>query len=158
MRSTLLALLLLAGCSGHSGRRLEGRYSLGDPGAGWSPVRPGSADKAWYNAELSASIYADSNCGARFDDAPLGRLADSLTLGVAGSKVREEARTVDGREALLRVVDGALDGVAVRLGALVLKKDKCIYDVVYIAPPGTFDAGEAAFEAVASAFAARGGS
>lgn len=158
MRPLLLMLALLAGCAGHSGRRLEGHYSLGDPGAGWRAVRPGSADKAWYNADLSASIYADSNCGARYDDAPLSRLIDSLALGVVGETVREEPRTLDGREALLRVFDGRLDGVAVRVGALALKKDRCVYDVVYIAPPTKFDAGEAAFEAVVSDFAARGGS
>jgi hypothetical protein len=154
----LLALALAAGCGGHSGRGLEGRYDLGAPGDGWHVVQPGGADKAWYNADLSASIYADSNCGARYDDAPLGRLIDSLSLGVAGQKVREEARNLDGREALLRVFDGSLDGVAVRVGALALKKDKCVYDVIYIAPPANFDAGEAAFEAVVSAFSARGGS
>jgi len=158
MRPWLLLLALLVGCAGRSGRALEGRYSLGDPGEGWSAVRPGGADKAWYNAELSASIYADSNCGARYDDASLSRLIDSLSLGIVGQMVHEEVRTLDGREALLRVFDGSLDGVAVRVGALALKKDKCIYDVVYIAPPSTYGAGEAAFEEVVSAFSARGGS
>ena len=158
MRGPLLALLLLAGCAGHSGRSLEGRYSVGDPGPGWQQVRPGGADKAWYNADLSAAIYADSNCGARYDDAPLDRLIDSLSLGVVGQTLREERRTLDGREALLRVFDGQLDGVAVRVGALALKKDRCVYDVIYIAPPTQFDAGDSAFQAVISAFSARAGS
>ena len=37
MRPLLLLLALLLGCAGRSGRALEGRYSLGDPGEGLAP-------------------------------------------------------------------------------------------------------------------------
>ena len=145
-------LLLALACGGRGSRRLEGRYDLGDPGAGWVTVQPGGADRAWRNEALAATLYADSSCGERFDDAALPRLHASLTAGVAGAVVREEPRTVDGREALLRIQDGRLDGVDVRVGVLVLKKDACLYDLVYIAPPSSFDKGLPAFEALISAF------
>lgn len=157
MRALALSLLL-AGCGGKSAHKLEGRYDLGAPGAGWSRVRPGGADQAWVNEALGGAIYADSNCGERYDDAPLAKLLDSLTMGIAaGEPVRQEARTMDGREAMIRVSDGALDGVRVKVGAAVAKKDACVYDVIYVAPPDSFDAGWDAFEAVLGRFHTRGG-
>ncbi len=151
-----VSLAFIQGCGARrSAARLEGSYTLGDPGEGWDRVRPGGADQAWHNRALGATLYADSNCGERFDDAALARLHDSLLGGVAGDPLREEVRTVDGREALLRVFDGAVDGVPIRVGALILKKDVCTYDLVYIAPPDRFDAGLSGFEAMIAAFRAR---
>ena len=157
MRALLLGVVLV-GCGGRSAHRLEGRYDLGAPGEGWERVRPGGADQAWVNAGLGGAIYADSNCGERYEDSPLDKLLDSLTAGVtAGAPLREEARTLDGRDALLRVSDGALDGVAVRVAAVVAKKDFCVYDLIYVAPPASFEQGWDGFEAVMSRFHTRGG-
>lgn len=158
MRAMALAVALCAvACGGRSARRLEGHYQLGAPGDGWERVRPGGADQAWVNEALGGAIYADSNCGERYDDSALDKLLSALTLGIAaGEPLREEARTLDGRDALLRVSDGTLDGVAVRVGALVAKKDFCVYDVIYVAPPSTFDQGWAGFEAVLERFHTQG--
>ena len=146
-----------AACGGKSSHKLEGRYDLGAPGAGWSSVRPGGADQAWVNQTLGGTIYADSNCAERYDDSPLAKLLDSLTLGIAtGDPIRQEPRTMDGRDALMRVSQGALDGVPVMVGAVVSKKDNCVYDVIYVAPPASFDRGWDAFEAVTGRFQTRG--
>jgi len=147
-------LLPLVGCV-HAGaaRRLEGHYDLGTPGDTWQRVKPGGADHAWYHQGLSASIYTDSNCASRFEDRPLDALLGSAVFGIAhGDPERIDALTVDGRDARVEVVDGTVDGVAVRIGAAVLKKDHCLYDLVYIAPPTTFDAGWPAFEQVLTGF------
>ena len=150
--------LALVACGGRSARHLEGQYELGAPGEGWERVRPGGADQAWVNATLGGTIYADSNCGERFEDSALDKLLDSLTFGVAmGGPLRQEVRTLGGRDALLRVSDGSLDGVPVRVGAVVAKKDFCVYDVIYLAPPTAFEQGWVGFEAVLSHFQTRGG-
>ncbi|NOY25032.1 MAG: hypothetical protein GXP62_04080 [Oligoflexia bacterium] len=151
--------VLSSGClGGHKATRQEGHYDVGSPGEAWIIVRPGGADHAWVHDGISASIYTDSNCATRFDDRPLDRLADSVVFGIATSKpLRDETRTIDGRDALIRVVDGNLDGVVVRIAATVLKKDDCVYDLLYIAPPATFDTGWDSYEAVLAGFATRGG-
>lgn len=152
----LIAILALTACAGRHASRLEGRYDLGNPGAGWEGVRPGSADKAWRHADSGATIYADSNCAERFDDDPLDSLLDRLVLGVAqGDPVGEQASTLDDRDALMRAWNGEIDGVPVSVAALVIKKDFCVYDVVYIAPPTAFEQGRAAFETVAAGFRSR---
>lgn len=162
MRAPLLAaalsLLLPACASSRQARRLEGRYQVGEPGDTWSRVRSGGADKAWFHEGLSATIYADSNCATRFDDRPLDKLAQSVVYGIATSPsaLRSESRTIDGRDSHLRVVDGRVDGVVVRVGVAVLKKHECVYDLLYLAPPTTFDSGWDAFEQVLAGFRTQG--
>ncbi len=160
MISRLLGLaLLLGGCTGHrEARRLEGRFALGDPQGEWRSVKAGSADRAWFHNGIGASIYADSNCATRYDDRPLQKLAEAVVYGIgSGEPLREEARSVDGRDAWLRVVDASIDGVTMRVGVLVLKKDECVYDLLYLAPPTTFDSGWPAFESVLAGFRSQGG-
>ncbi len=158
MMLTML-VLLLTGCGPKAhkeARRSEGRYSVGNPDGGWRAVRPGGADKAWFNKNLGATIYFDSNCKERYDDGHLPDLITHLTFGLAqGAPVREEALTLDNREALLRVYDGAIDGVKVRVGAMVTKKDLCLYDGLYIASPAAFEDGWGAFVSMLSGFETR---
>lgn len=161
-RPALLILLAaaLSGCLSREAReakRMEGRFVVGDPGAGWQQVAPGGADHAFRSVDLGAVIYADSNCGVRFDDSPLPKLAERLTFGVSTTEALfTEEGQVDGRAAFTRRSRGELDGVPVELGVTVLKKDGCVYDLVLIAPPGAgFEAAWPAFEAVLQGFETR---
>jgi hypothetical protein len=148
--------LLLAACmpaSYHKAKRLEGRYALGAPGAGWSSVQPGAADHAWYNADLHATIYADSNCGPRYTDSLPQDLATELAAGIVGIQTqKDEPLPLDGREGVLRVQSGKLDGVPITVALGVLNKGLCTYDFTYIAPPDRFDAGWGAYRAVLDGF------
>lgn len=131
----------------------EGQFVIATPDGSWKKVAPGGADKAWFHPDIGASIYFDSNCKERFEDGRLEDLITHLTFGlVQGAPLREEMLTLDGREALLRVYDGKMDGVPVRVGAVVTKKNECLYDGVYIASPSAFDAQWNAFVEVISGF------
>jgi hypothetical protein len=156
----LLLLTMLIGCIPSHSRtatKAEGRYTVPSPTGDWSRMNPGGADKAWFNNGLGATIYFDSNCLARFEDRPLPDLITHLTFGLAqDAPIREESMTLDGRTALLRVYEGDLDGVPVRVGAVVTKKNRCLYDGLYIAAPGNFDDGWGAFVEVVSGFKTRG--
>ena len=102
---------------------------------------------------LTATIYADSNCGKRYEDGPPSDLAKHLVAGIAvGAALHQETHTLDGREAVTRVVDGRLDGVRVKVGATVVKKHDCVYDFLYIAPPRHFDTGWGDFESLVQSF------
>ena len=142
-----------AAADGDRSSRAEGRYALGDPGEGWKPQRPGGADKAWFHADHAAAIYADSNCGRRYEDSSLSDLLTHLTYGISrGDALSEETLQLDGRAALMRVHAGSLDGVAIKVGALVTKKHRCNYDMLFIAPPSTFDVGWPGFVEVVRGF------
>jgi len=148
----LLGLVSAGGGCADKYRRMEGRYDLGDPGGGWSRVKAGGADRAWWHADLGASIYADSNCGPRYDDSPPAELAERLLFGVTDREaVSAQDGTLAGRDSHTARIRGRLDGVEVEVAATVVKKHFCVYDIVLIAPPSTFEAAWSAFEA------ARGG-
>lgn len=155
----LVVLSLLVGCmpSAHKrARKLEGRYAVGDPGAGWAPVEPGGADKAWYHDGLGATIYTDSNCGTRFSGARTEDLATELAAGLHNPSVLfEETLGLDGRNGVLRTVSGTLDGIAVQVAFAVVNKDRCTYDLLFIAPPGRFDEGWPSYQAVLDGFETR---
>jgi len=152
--------LLLGACAPKSGGAKPGakaHFSVGRPGEGWRTMDPLGADEAWYHPQLSGTIYADANCGARYEDGELGALLTHLTFGVArGEALREEPMRLDGRDALVRTYRGSLDGVSVQVGAMVTKKNDCLYDVLYIAPPARFEEGWRSFVSVIEGFRAGG--
>lgn len=155
----LVGLLALPACASRHRKasRLEGHYDTGSPGDAWEKVDPGGADYAWFSPDLAATIYADSNCGSRYDDRALDALADSVAFGmVMDEPLSQEARTIDGRDGLVRTADGTLDGVAFRLGVVVLKKDQCVYDLLLVSPRSRFDQAWDGFESVLAGFATRG--
>lgn len=156
---TRLLVLVVAGCGHRRTERLAQRtYLLEAPQGQWVAVSGGSADHSWYQPDLSAMIYADANCGSRYEDGKLEDLLTHLSFGVAGGGPTDErVLTLDGRDAMQRTWTGQLDGVPVAIAATVIKKDACLYDVLYIAPPGTFGAGLDAYEAVVQSFRTTGG-
>jgi hypothetical protein len=97
------------------------------------------------------SVYA--RCGRDGDDVPLTALTQHLLIGFTEREIaKQEVEPFDGREALHTVASGKLDGVAVGLDMFVLKKDGCVYDLVYAAPPASIDGGMAGFESFARGF------
>jgi hypothetical protein len=159
MSRLIFAILLATACGpkqSKEARQSALKYSVPAPVGAWVRVKPGGADKAWFHREYGGTIYFDSNCKERFEDGTLADLLTHLTFGLAQNEpLREESMTLDGRDALMRVYDGLIDGVSVRVGAVVTKKDMCIYDGIYIAPPGTFEDGWGSFVEVVSGFHTR---
>jgi hypothetical protein len=135
-----LPALLLGGCASKSdreARKAEGSYELGEL-PGWERMKnPGGADYAWTKTSIGASIFADSNCGPRYEDSKLEDLVDKQLAGLReGDPLLSEQLTLSDREALRTRQLGRLDGIPVELGVTVLKKHFCTYDVVLIAPRG----------------------
>ncbi len=157
MRWAVVLLVLLGGCVPSAWRlakKMEGKYTTGAPGQGWVVVAPGGADRAWVNDGLKASIYTDSNCGPRYAETRIEDLATELVSGFRDLQdLKEEYRMVGDREAILRVHQGRLDGVPMKVGLVVVNKNACNYDFAYISPPESFDGGWSAFERVVGGFA-----
>jgi len=154
-RMTLVIGCLLAGCTTKKNvSKLSATYSFAvEDSADWLSVDPGSADLAWWNQNLSSTIYADSHCGAQFEDSTLERLAQHLTAGLDDvEEVHRADLSVANRAALLRVVQGKLDGVEVNIGAVVFKRNECNFDLLFVAPPRHYDAGQDTFMRAVSNF------
>lgn len=108
------------------------------------------------NDPLQATIVVDALCGPKYDDAPLNRLAREQFQRLQSAKIASEKNvTLDGRSALRVDGSGELDGVSLKMAVAVMKKDFCLYDFSYFAPPGSFGRGVPDFEEYLRGFQTR---
>jgi hypothetical protein len=160
-RQLLAFMALFAGsaCSG-SEVRVRGnevsagglRYAFGPVASSWRPVEVESNDVAWFDEVSHGVAHVDHTCD-RAMDAPLPSLVQHLLIGFTQREtVLEETVPFDGREARHVVVNARLDGVPRALELYVMKKDGCVYDLGFVAPPERFDSGRAAFSAFVRGF------
>ncbi len=125
-------------------------YAVAEPGDGWTKVTLESTNIAWHHPGLGAGILVNSHCEG-VKDAPLEGLTGELMMGTTEREIVEQTlKPFSGREALETIATGKIDGVPRKRGMFVLKKDGCVYDVVYDSRPDRFDDGLAAFRRVCS--------
>jgi hypothetical protein len=155
VRGPLFALLLCA-CAHtdhlHDGVLEKGdvRIQLGPVPAEWRPLSVDGADLAYRDEAREGSALFDVRCGGRDDDAPLSVLTEHLIMGTTEREYdSQETIPFDGREALHTLMRAKLDGVPMQYDIFVMKKNGCVYDLVYVAPPARFSQGAPAFEAFA---------
>jgi hypothetical protein len=123
---------------GGQSKRIELRYHPGTPGDSWITSTSAASDVAFYNEGLGATMYADSSCGARYEDAPLVVLLNHLLFGFTEVKVSAEyERELAGRASLTREASARLDGVPIEVAATVTKNGPCVFDLVFVGAPGS---------------------
>ena len=154
-----LAVSLGIACSG-SGVRVQGnevsagtlRYAIGYVPSPWQRVEVESNDVAWFDPDTHGTVYVDHTCD-RAMDTPLPSLVQHLLIGFTQREiVLEETVPFDRREARHVVVNARLDGVSRSLELYVMKKDGCVYDLGFVAPPERFASGRLAFDAFVRGF------
>jgi hypothetical protein len=158
-----LWLTLVAGC-GHTksvwddaaNRLCQGATCLrvGELGPGWEVVRREAAQVGFYNRAVGGVIQVNASCRDDAQNAPLEALTRQLLIGYTERKVlAEETIPFAGREARHTRVQAKLDGVPMVLDLYVLKRDGCIYDLSYAAPPDRYAAGAGDFQRFVGGFA-----
>ncbi|HEY4014737.1 MAG TPA: hypothetical protein VGM06_15445 [Polyangiaceae bacterium] len=151
--SSAVALALVAACA-HGESFDDGVLHKGDLSvrvgplpASWRRIHVDGADLAFRDDAREGSALFDVRCAQRDDDAPLSVLTDHLIMGTTDRDVEsQETIPFDGREAMRTVVRAKLDGVPMQYDIYVMKKDGCLYDIVYVAPPARFADGAKDFE------------
>ena len=139
-----MRLLFLLGLTGCFHRPLIDKiYTVDHPGYGWKKLpRSGGADRAWQHHASQSVIYVDANCDQKFSDQNLKDAIVSLTHGITEKKVEfRKYLSVAQRKAILQVQNGELDGIPLKLALLVVSKNRCLFDFMYIAPPKQFIVG-----------------
>ena len=120
---------------------------LGPLPSSWRRVDVDGADLAFRDDVHEGSALFDVSCGRRDDDAPLPVLTGHLIMGTTERELEtQETIPFDGREAMHSLFRAKLDGVPMRYDIYVMKKDGCVYDIVYVAPPDFFAEGARDFE------------
>jgi hypothetical protein len=133
-------------------------FRVGPVPSGWQRVHVSDASLAFRDEGNDASALVNVRCRHAEDDTPLVALTNHLLMGTTERDVvLQETIPFDAREALHTVLRAKLDGVLMTYDVYVLKKDGCVYDFIYVAPPGRADAGLPAFERFVAGFRTGGG-
>ena len=148
----MLALFLVA--CGSTGPSFEAgifrgsnvTFHVGEAPADWRRVSVDDSALGFRDAHGS-TIMVGGRCDLKVDDVPLVALTNQLIMGTTERDiVSAEVIPFDKREARHTVMKAKLDGVPLVWDVYVMKKNGCVYDLVYVAPPDRFEEGSAAFE------------
>ncbi|MFO0614768.1 MAG: hypothetical protein U0414_19430 [Polyangiaceae bacterium] len=154
------AALLATACSAaFDGRTYHGHgfvFSVPAPPTSWEMLRVKESALTFDDPATGAMIAVNGRCDRDGEDVPLRSLTKHLFFQFSAVDVHsEDVMPFDGREAMRSDVSAKLDGVERRLVVWVMKKDKCVYDLWYIARPDRFGSGIVEFDAWAKGFSAR---
>lgn len=137
------------------GREVTGSnlsYEFGPVSPQWRSIQIEENDAAWFDAASRGTVHVDHTCD-RSQDTPLPALVQHLLIGFTDRETQlEETIPFDRREARHVVVRARLDGVPRAMELYVMKKDGCVYDLGFVAPPESFESGRGAFTAFAMGF------
>jgi hypothetical protein len=134
----------------------KGKFTLGSLPPSWKGPHIIRKQLVYDNDPIDGTILSDALCGPKFLDAPLPRLAKDLFEQMGNEKMgRIKEFMLDGRAAVRLQGVGSIDGVLIQMDVVVMKKDFCVYDFVYFAPPKTFAKGISDFEGYFNGFQTR---
>jgi hypothetical protein len=155
-----LVLVPALGCATpFDGRTYYGEgYSFSVPSIPptWTRIHVSDAALAFDDSANSATIAVNGRCDRDGEDVPLRSLTQHLFIDFTDRDIHsEDVVPFDGREAMRTDVSAKLDGVERHLVVWVMKKDKCVYDLMYLARPDRFAAGVGTFDAWVKGFSAR---
>lgn len=134
--------LLLGACGGASFRNGifksdEVHYRVGPVDREWTRLQVSEGQVAFVVPGTGATLSAHAEC--RRTDAPLRALTLHILNGFTERKVAAERFfSFAAREAMGTSLTARLDGVPMQLEVVVVKKDACVFDFVYTAPPERF--------------------
>jgi len=141
-----------------NGSRAELELRRADGGAGMlahATCRPEAARRELRRADGGAGMLAHATCRPEAARRDFGLLERHLLLGLRDRATLEEDETdLGGRRAAHRVVEGRpRDGEErMRIESYVLKDARCVYDLLYVAPPDEFDGGRGDFRRFVQSF------
>lgn len=136
-------------------------YRVQSPSSPWHKLAVGTdpnaldsmkADIAFENSDSGAIISLNSLC-RKYSDTSLESLTANLVRGIGKRELIDQKEiTVNGATALDSLFSGEVDKVNLRIRTVVLAKDSCTYDFIYVAIPKRDHDGGRAFEAFLASF------
>jgi hypothetical protein len=152
-------VLILTGCAAHQALRDAYRsgkgYRVNLPGQDWRVVNERTPDLELRHRQAAAAILVNASCDPRLAGRTLEALRREILAGFSDRDVRErDTVPVAGREAAHIIVDGqeTRQGERVRVELYVVKGDRCVYDLVYAAPPADFERWRGDFQRLVGTF------
>lgn len=136
--TAVAALALASACGGpafdgHVYRKGEFAFRVGPVPPSWRAIEVDGTLLAFRDDAEAATVAVSGRCGLDGDDVPLEALTHHLFLHFTDrSLVSQRRLDLDGRAALRTEIVAELDGVPMHYLVYVLKKDGCVYDLVYV--------------------------
>jgi len=135
--------------------RAPAMFRVTVPGGDWEVANASGGDLALRHRAGRAGILANAECGGGQTRSGLDVLARRLFVGLRGRAVVENGTAVvGGLPAQHAVMEAQVTGddERMRIEAFVLKDERCVYDLVYVAPAGAFAASRADFQRLVESF------
>jgi hypothetical protein len=136
----LLIILLFAFSSscvsvklGPSEKRVPSKkYSFAEPNPVFKVLNTDFADKAWQSSITANSLVVISECGP-IGDQDLKKIALEHFSALQSLEIeKEQTLPYSGREALLTIAKGQVDGVTVKMAVHTVNKNGCNYTITYL--------------------------
>ena len=119
----------------------------------WRAIDVSHASVAYRDPSSDGIVMVNGRCDRDGEDVPLSALTAHLFMRFSDRETqKEEVFPFDGREAMRTEASAKLDGVPRKFLVWVMKKDRCVYDLIYFAAPEHFDQGSARFDTWAQGF------
>jgi hypothetical protein len=118
----------------------------------WRPVPDEPSVLTLAHTHLAAGITISVTC-QQARDVPLDILTRHLLFGFRDVEILQQTQqTLNGVPTLKTVARAHLDGREVQLCSLVVRRDGCVYDMVYFANPQDYASGVPSFERMMAGF------
>lgn len=100
-----------------------------------------ASDVSFQSRRTLSTISITSTCRGSIGetDQTLASMTDTLLLGIQETERAEEHLTVSGQPALKTTIKGMLQSRTIQIQTIVVKKDDCLYDFMYVARPERFN-------------------
>jgi len=157
---TAVLLLALGACAGR--RLVDGVYHAPSgyrvtvPGPAWEVAADSRADLELRHRTAPAGMVANAVCDPAVARRDWDVLGLHLLIGMRDRAMLEANEApVNGRVASHRLLEGRMQQTdeRVRVESYTLKGDRCVYDLLYVAPPDVFDAWRGDFQRFVQSFA-----
>ena len=143
--------VLLTGCA--TGRAPHGLYrdevngfQVQLPRNGWQVTESPGAALALRDTRSQARMAVAVSCPEQ-ETGPLPALVRHLFFGIRQVKqVRQERILLDGAEGLDTMITGRWEGAPVQIRSVVIRRQDCLYDLLYVAPSDAFGVRSADFD------------
>ncbi|NUP13449.1 MAG: hypothetical protein HOW73_46015 [Polyangiaceae bacterium] len=114
---------------------------------GWRRMEATGAALAYEDGTTGGQVLVNARCDRDGEDVPLRSLTQHLFIRFTDRVTHsEEVLPFDGREAMRTDITAKLDGVDRRFVVWVMKKDRCVYDLLFFSTPDRFDASIGKFD------------
>ena len=127
-------------------------YEIGKLSDKWKRIDVKGGDLAFWDEAIQAAITVNSTCNIKANYS-LKALSNSLLIGIRDKQMVEEKEiTISSEKALESIYLAKMDNDSVKLCAVVMRNDTCIYDFTYTSSPDKFDSGFSEFKDFLSQF------